>query len=110
MEESSTIQGQTVLEVLSILLLTLITVCACLSCRAFARRNKAACAKPADLRQPMLHSASFAEVGNFSPPSLARMLWEKHKSSIGDWMAPLIVWAVVIWTLLAVVIVLLGEG
>jgi hypothetical protein len=38
------------------------------------------------------------------------MLWERHKSSIGDWLAPLIVWAVVIWTLLAVVIVMLGEG
>jgi hypothetical protein len=110
MEESSTIQGQTLLEALSALLLTLITVYAYLSCRAFAHRTRVVQAKPAVAGQDMLARRALAERQNSFPPSPARVLWEQHKSSIGDWLAPLIVWAVVIWTLLAVVAMMLGEG
>jgi hypothetical protein len=110
MEEFSTIQGQALLEVLSALLLTLITLWVCLSCRALARRTKPVHAKPADVGQRILHSARLADCQNFLPPAPTQALWKKHKSSMGDWLAPVIAWAVVIWTLLAVVAMMLGDG
>ena len=54
MEEYSIIQGQTILEVLFALLLTLVTSYAYTSCRAYARRMDAADARlaPAELKTP----------------------------------------------------------
>ena len=110
MEESTTIQGQTVLEVLSALLLTLITVYAYLCCRPSTHRTKAVQSKPAVAGQSMPCLTSLVEHQEPSSPSATRAVWEKHKSSIADWLAPLIAWFVVIWTVLAVVGILLGEG
>ena len=110
MEESSTIQGQTLLEVLSALLLTLITVYVYLCCRPSAHRTRVVRAMSAVAGQCMLARRALAARRNSFPPSPARVLWGKHKSSIGDWLAPVIVWAAVIWTLLAVVAVMLGDG
>jgi len=110
MEEYSTILGQPLLEVLSALLLTLVTYYVYLSCRPSARRTRALPAKPSVAGQGMLGSTSLADRKNSSPTSPVRVLWPKHKSSIGDWVAPLVVWSVVIWTMLAVVAMMLGEG
>lgn len=107
MEDYTIIQGQTVLEVLFALLLTLVTSCVYLSCKAYARRMSAAHAKPVVGCRSMLCPMSLSEHHNSSSP---RVLWEKHKSSIADWLAPLVVWSAVIWTLLAVVSILLGEN
>jgi hypothetical protein len=110
MDDYTNLQGQTVLEVLFALLLTLVTVSAYLACRSHARRTEAAPAKPGVASPGILRNMILAERANAASTSRGRALWQKHKSSIGDWLAPLIVWSVVIWTLLAVVSILLGES
>lgn len=105
MEDSSIILGQTMLEVLSVLLLTLVTVYVYLSCRTYARGAQTPQGKPGVSRQSMLPRMNLP-AGEHS----GRALWEKHKASIADWLAPLLVWVVVLWTLLAVVGILLGEN
>jgi hypothetical protein len=110
MGDYTNLQGQTLLEILFALCLTLVTSSVYLSCRAHARRTGAAPAKPVVASPGVLLQMSLAARENSSSPSRVRALWEKHKSSIGDWLAPLIVWSVVIWTLLAVVGMLLGES
>jgi asparagine N-glycosylation enzyme membrane subunit Stt3 len=110
MEDYTNLQGQTGLEVLFALLLTLVTAYVYLSCRSHARRSEAAPAKPVVASPGILRNISVAERENAALPSRGRALWRKHKSSISDWLAPLIVWSVVMWTLLAVVGMLLGES
>jgi hypothetical protein len=110
MEDYTNLQGQTVLEVLSALLLTLVTAYVYLACRSHAHLTQAAPAKPGAASPRILRNVSLAGREHFAPRSRGRALWQKHKSSIGDWLAPLIVWSVVIWTLLAVVCILLGDG
>ena len=110
MEEFATIQGLTPLEALSALFLTLITLWVFLSCRTFDHRAKAVYAKPVDASQRRFHSVTLRDCQNCLPPARPQALWKKHKSSIGNWLAPVIVWAVVIWTLLAIVVMMLGEG
>jgi hypothetical protein len=106
MEDYSIIQGQTILELMFALLLTLTTIYVCISCRAYAQRmnavsgtrSKSLCQPSSDANQtlcPLLQCA---------PPSA------KHKCSFSDWLAPIIVWAAVIWTMMAVVSILLGES
>lgn len=46
---------------------------------------------------------------NTSPAS-DRRWWATHRASIGDWLAPILVWSVVGSSALAVVIILLGEN
>jgi hypothetical protein len=110
MGDYTNLQGQTLLEVLFALCLMLVTAYVYLSCRAHARRTGAAPAKTVVASPGVLRQMSLAARENCSSPSPGRALWEKYKSSIGDWLAPLIVWSVVIWTLLAVVGMLLGES
>ena len=109
MEDYPIIQGQTILEVLSALLLTLVTSCAYISCRANARRMDAADAKLAaaklqtspEMRSPENHSCS---------PSAQPIPRENYKAWMRDWLAPIVVWSAVIWMMLSIAIVLLGEG
>jgi len=115
MEDYTIIQGQTMLEVLCALLLTLVTSYVYLSCKTHAGRANAANAKPevgsrSVLRRTRLPAAQ-------SPSSPASVLWKKqtvlktlNKSSIADWVAPVVVWGAVSWTMLAVVIILLGDN
>jgi hypothetical protein len=55
---------------------------------------------PPEMRSPERHSCSPL------PQSIAR---EKFKGWMGDWLAPIVVWSAVIWMMLSVVIILLGE-
>jgi Tfp pilus assembly protein PilV len=110
MEDYTNLQGQTLLEVLFALLLTLVTVYVFVLCRAHARSTKAAPDQPVVANPKMFRQMSLRERANSCLPAPGRAMWEKHRSSIADWLAPLIVWSVVIWTLLAVVGILLGEG
>ena len=108
MEDYTIIQGQTMLEVLCALLLTLVTSYVYLSCKTHAGRANAANAKPEVVRRRVLRDPRLPAVQ--SPSSPASVLWKKHKSSIADWVAPVIVWGAVSWTMLAVVIILLGDN
>jgi len=110
MQDPTTIQGQTVLEVLSALLLTLIIVYAYLCCRPSTRRTQAVQAKPAVAGRSRLCWTALAERQKSFSPSATRAVWAKHKSPVADWLAPLIAWFVVIWTVLAVVGFMLGDG
>jgi hypothetical protein len=105
MNDYSIIQGQTILELMFALLLTLTTIYVCISCRAYAQRMKAAPGtRSKGLRQPS------TDENQTLCPLPQRAPSEKHKSSFSDWLAPIIVWAAVIWTMLAVVSILLGES
>ena len=106
MENYSIIQGQTILELMFALLLTIITMYVCISCRAYAQHmNAAHRTMVKTLRRP-----SAGENQKCSPGSPPRAPSEKHKSSISDWLAPIIVWVAVIWTTLAVLSILLGDN
>ena len=109
MEDYTSLQGQTLLEVLFALLLTLVTAHVFLSCLGHTRR-KSAHDQPVAASPRTFRRMSLAERENSCSPAPGRALWEKHKSSIADWLAPLIVWSVISWTLLAVAGMLLGES
>jgi hypothetical protein len=103
MNDYSIIQGQTILELMCALLLTLTTIHVCILCRVYAQRMNAARAR--SLRPPSTDEKqkALAPRPQSAPP-------EKHKSSFSDWLAPIIVWTVVIWTMLTVANILLGES
>lgn len=104
MGDYSIIQGQSVLEVLFALLLTLVTSYVYISCKVYAQRTDAAhLARLRALRQ-------FSTNDNQRSSLAGRALPENTGSSIRDWLAPIIVWSVVIWVTLAVVSILLGEN
>jgi hypothetical protein len=106
MEDYSIIHGQLMLELMVALLLAIVTSYAYISCKAHDRRMKAAqIAGLKSIRQLSTHKSQ-----EFFSPTPRRAPSEKHKSSISDWLAPMIVWAAVIWTTLAVVSILLGEN
>jgi hypothetical protein len=109
MEEDSIIQGQTILEVLFALFLTLVTTYAYISCRAYGCRMDAADAKLAAARLKTLPVSRSAE-RHFCSPSPHPIPLEKFKSWMGDWLAPIVVWSAVIWTMLSIVMILLGES
>jgi len=106
MEDYSIIQGQTILELMIALLLTVVTSYVYLSCRAYAQRMdatspdrlKALCRLSTDENRE-----SFSALPHRTPA-------ETHESLISTWLAPIIVWAAVFWTMLAVVSILLGES
>jgi len=106
MEEYSLIQGQTILEVLFALLLTLVTSYAYISFRAHACRRDAADAKlaAAKLKTPPERRSAETHFCSSSPPG------EKFKAWMGDWLAPIVVWSAVSWMMLSIVMILLGEN
>ncbi len=106
MEEYSIIQGQTILEVLFALLLTLVTSYAYISCRAYVCRMDAADEKLAAAKLKILPEMRSAE-RHFCSPSPPG---EKFKGWIRDWLAPIVVWSAVIWMMLSIVMILLGES
>jgi hypothetical protein len=109
MEEYSIIQGQTILEVLFALLLTLVTSYAYISCRAYACRIDAADAKlaAAKLKTPPEIRKAERHFGSPLPQPIPR---EKFMSWMGDWLAPILVWSGVVWMMLSIVMILLGES
>ena len=109
MEEYSIIQGQTTLEVLFALLLTLVTSYAYISCKAYARRMDAADAKLAAAKLETPPEMRSAERG-FCSPLPQQILREKFKGWMGDWLAPIVVWSAVVWMMLSIVMILLGES
>ena len=109
MEEYSIIHGQTILEILSALLLTLVTSYAYISCRANARRVDAADAKLAAAKLKTPPEIRPAE-RHFCSPLPQPFPREKFKGWMGDWLAPIVAWSAVIWMMLSIVIILLGEG
>jgi len=106
MEDYSIIQGQTILELMFAFVLTMVTSYVYVSCRAYAQRTNAA--RPDRLKA--LRRLSTDE--NQEPFSALphRRPAETHESLISTWLAPIIVWVAVFWTMLAVVSILLGES
>ncbi len=109
MEEYSIIQGQTILEVLFALFLTLVTSYAYISCRAHVCRRDAADAKlaAAKLKKPPEIRSAERHLCSPSPQLVPR---EKFKAWMGDWLAPIVVWSAVSWMMLSIVMILLGEN
>lgn len=106
MEDYSIIQGQTILELMFALLLMMVTSYVYVSCRAYAQRMNAA--RPDRLKSLRRLSTdenreSFSALPRRTPSGTRKFL-------ITEWLAPIIVWAAVIWTMLAVVSILLGES
>jgi hypothetical protein len=106
MEDYSIIQGQTILELLFALLLTMVTSYVYVSCRTYAQRMNAA--RPDRLKA--LRRLSTDENRESFSALPRRRPAETNQSLISAWLAPIIVWAAVFWTMLAVVSILLGES
>lgn len=105
MEDYSIIQGQTILELMIALLLTIITSYVYVSCRTYAQRMKAARLD----RLKTLRRLSTDEDQESFPALLLPTPSGTGKFLITEWLAPIIVWAAVIWTMLAAVSILFGE-
>jgi hypothetical protein len=110
MEDYSIIQGQTILEVLFVLLSVFIASYVYFSCRARAHGTNVADVKPAVAHMKMLCQVIPQGKQNSSALSLLRALWKKYKSPIGDWLAPILVWCAVVGTTLAIAGFLLSEN
>jgi hypothetical protein len=106
MEDYSIFQGQTILELMIALLLTMVTSYVYVSCRAYAQRTNAT--RP-DRPRALCRLSTDENRESFSALPHRRPA-ETHESLIGTWLAPIIVWAAVFWTMLAVVSILLGES
>jgi type II secretory pathway component PulJ len=106
MEDYSIIQGQTILELMFALLLMMVTSYVYVSCRAYAQRMNAA--RPDRLKA--LRRLSTDENRQSFSALPRRRPSETHQSFISAWLAPIIVWVAVFWTMLAVVSILLGES
>ena len=104
MEDYSIIQGQTLLEITFALLLTIVTAYVYVSCRVYAERTNTLPVA----RLKTIRPAS-TQKGQKSSSALVSAL-SKHSSSVGDWLVPLVVWTAVIWIMLAVVSIFLGES
>jgi hypothetical protein len=110
MEDYSIIQGQTILEILFALLSVLIASYVYRSWRARAYGASVAGAKPAVASKKMLCQVILQGKQNSSASSGLGALWKKYESPVGDWLAPILVWCVVLSITLAVVGFLLGES
>ena len=106
MEEHSIIQGQTLLEVTFALLLTIVTASVYVSCRIYAQRRNAV---PLGRLKTNCPTSIHKEQKSPSVSAQCSPLG-KHSLSIGDWLVPLIVWTAVIWILLAVLGIFLGDS
>jgi type II secretory pathway component PulJ len=106
MEDYSIIQGQTILELMIALLLTMVTSYVYVSCRNYAQRMNAA---GPDKLKALRQLSTDVNRESFSALPCRRAA-ETQQSWISTWLAPIIVWVAVFWTLLAVVSILLGES
>ena len=106
MEDYSIIQGQTILELMFALLLTMVTSYVYVSCRVYAQRMNAV--RPGRLKA--LHRLSIHENQESFSGLPRRGPAHTHESLISAWLAPIIVWAAVFWTMLAAVSILLAES
>lgn len=106
MEDYSIIQGQTILELMFALLLTMVTSYVYVSCRAYAQRMKAA--RPDGLKA--LRRLNMDENQRSVSALPHRTPSGRRKLLITEWLAPIIVWAAVFSTMLAIVSILLGES
>lgn len=118
MQDYSMVQGQTVMELLVALLSFFIGSYAFWSWRARVRSM----AEPEVMltadNSNMLPPETAPLNANLRSPSSTRRnaspasgqsRSKAHRSSIGDWLAPILVWLVVGWSVLAVAAILLGE-
>jgi len=110
MDDYSFLHGQTILEVLFVLLSVLIASSVYLSWRATTHGPNVAHTKPPVHSRKMFWQLIPPTAPNSSASSLPRALWRKYKSPVSDWLAPIVVWLVVVWMTLAIVAVLLGEN
>lgn len=110
MEDYSFLQGPSIPEVLFILLSLLIASCVYLSWRTSAHGTNVAHAKPPVQRRKVFWQFTPRTTPNFSASLRARELWRKYKSPVGDWLAPILAWLVVVWITLAIAGFLLGES
>jgi hypothetical protein len=110
MEDYSIIHGQTLLEATFALLSALIISYVYVTWRACAHSTPSSALKPEISPPNMPGQLSADSRPNSSSPSPPRLWWKKHKSSIGDWVAPILAWTAVGWTTLALIGALLGEN
>ena len=110
MEDYSFFPGQTILEVLFVLLSLLIASYVYVSWRAAAHGTDVAHAKSPVHTRKMFWPLTPPTTPNFWASSLPRALWKKYKAPVGDWLAPILAWLVVVWIALAIVGFLLGEN
>lgn len=110
MEDYSFSQGPSVLEVLFVLFSVLISSYVYLSWRAATHGTNVAHAKSSIRSKKMFWPLIPPTTPTFSASSLARALWRRYKSPVGDWLAPILAWLVVVWISLAIVGFLLGEN
>lgn len=106
MGDYSLIQGQTLLEMTFALLLTIVTAYVYVSCRIYAQRtNTVHVARPKTIRPASTHEDQESSSALAGGSRLS-----KHSPAVGDWLVPLIVWTAVIWIMLAVVSIFLGDS
>ena len=113
MQEYSIVQGQAVMELLFALLSVLIASYVFSSWSARAHPMDEPESEPAAKGRNMLLLVTAPLNANPRPntsPTSDRRWWATHRASIGDWLAPILVWSVVGWSALAVIIILLGEN
>jgi hypothetical protein len=119
MQEYSIVQGQTVIEVLFALLSALIASYALCSWRVRAHRASAPESKsaidlphvlPPDHTKQSPNPRAGEPCQRNSRSTSIRFWWNSHKSPIRDWFVPILVCSVVVWSILAVAIILLGES
>ena len=110
MEDYSVLQGPTVLEVLFALFSVLIASLAYLSWKRSIRRMNTAGPKPPGASPSGLPQGDMDSHQIFCTPALTPVPAKKEKSAVGDWLAPIVVWAAVLWITLAVVSLMLGES
>lgn len=106
MQEYSMVQGQTVMELLVALLSFFVGSYVFWSWRA--RIHSMALPPQTAPLDANLRSSSYTRL-NASPAS-SQSLSKAQRSSIGDWLAPILVWLLVGWIVLAVAAILLGES
>ena len=109
MEDYSFSQGPSILEVLFVLFSVLIASYVYFSWRATAHGTNVAHAKPPGHTRKMFWQLTPRTTPNFSAGLRPRELWRKYKTPVGDWLAPILAWLVVVWITLAIAGFLLGE-
>ena len=110
MEDYSIIQGPTLFEAVGVLLSIFIVSYVYLSWKI--RAGRAAVPKHSANMPNLLVPKAMPPNNSPAPKHVfngSRLWWKKHNSFLENWLAPILVWAAVLWTTLAVIAILLGE-
>jgi hypothetical protein len=110
MEGYSIITGQTSVDLLLALFSIGILTYVYLSGRVHADHDSSAKSKPGVSYSNNLCPSSTMVRPNSSSPSPPGPWWQRHKSSVGNWLASILAWVAVILMALAMMSVLLGDS